>query len=459
MTDNQGRILERFSYDAWGKRRNLDGSDDQVFDNQGLGILPSLSTHHGFTGHEMLDDMTLVHMNGRLYDPIIARFISADPHIDGLYSTQGLNSYSYVHNNPLNAIDPSGYFLKKLVKKIVGGVKKAVKSVFKAVMKPVGQVIRAMGPLAQPLVAIGSAYFCSGAATYCFQFIMGSSFATSQAYGASFAESLRLSAISGATAWVGGHLSAGIHKVTENGAGFMQKVANVGLHGLRGGATSAVSGGDFRSGFMAGSFGAFGDVTELSKSNYGAALFGGIGAKLGGGSFAEGAIIAVIGRRFNHDLRQESIEVYVGDERFELTGTNAGAFCLTQTCRGRLASGLMQMEKFGELYVDTNSSQYRLYRNALATLYANRVNDAAVFITIIFPQSAPVTYPVMAGASGVKIIYSNNTSMAILSTAAGRVGGKAAANAALRNNPGLSIGNQNRAAVIGGYIASEVVPK
>jgi len=117
------------------------------------------------------------------------------------------------------------------------------------------------------------------------------------------------------------------------------------------------------------------------------------------------------------------------------------------------------MEKFGELYVDTNSSQYRLYRNALATLYANRVNDAAVFITIIFPQSAPVTYPVMAGASGVKIIYSNNTSMAILSTAAGRVGGKAAANAALRNNPGLSIGNQNRAAVIGGYIASEVVPK
>ncbi|EDO26568.1 predicted protein [Nematostella vectensis] len=125
VTDNQGVLLERSSYDAWGKRRNLDGTDDQSFDQLGQGLLPSLSTHHGFTGHEMLDDMSLVHMNGRLYDPIIARFVSSDPFIDTLYSTQGLNSYSYVLNNPLNATDPDGYFsLKKAFKKLKSGFKK-----------------------------------------------------------------------------------------------------------------------------------------------------------------------------------------------------------------------------------------------------------------------------------------------------------------------------------------------
>ena len=33
----------------------------------------------GFTGHEMLDNLGLVHMNGRVYDPQLARFLSADP--------------------------------------------------------------------------------------------------------------------------------------------------------------------------------------------------------------------------------------------------------------------------------------------------------------------------------------------------------------------------------------------
>jgi RHS repeat-associated protein len=35
----------------------------------------------GFTGHEHLDDLGLIHMNGRLYDPKLARFVQADPNI------------------------------------------------------------------------------------------------------------------------------------------------------------------------------------------------------------------------------------------------------------------------------------------------------------------------------------------------------------------------------------------
>lgn len=302
VTDNQGRILERFSYDAWGKRRNLDGSDDQVFDNQGLGILPSLSTHHGFTGHEMLDDMTLVHMNGRLYDPIIARFISADPHIDGLYSTQGLNSYSYVHNNPLNAIDPSGYFLKKVfkgVKKALSGLNSIRKSLQNEGYKPFYKVIRALGPVAQPLVAVGS-IACGPAYPAC---VSAGSYHVARANGANTMQGIRIGAISGASAYAANGIGNMTTTAAANGAYTMstnQAIANVALHGVRGGVTSVVSGGDFRSGFLAGSFGAFGDVTKLSGDYFvGSAIFGGVGAKLGGGDFAEGALTAVIGKAFN----------------------------------------------------------------------------------------------------------------------------------------------------------------
>jgi hypothetical protein len=47
-------------------------------------------------------------MNGRVYDPAIARFISADPLIQDPYHSQAFNRYSYVWNNPLNGTDPTG---------------------------------------------------------------------------------------------------------------------------------------------------------------------------------------------------------------------------------------------------------------------------------------------------------------------------------------------------------------
>ncbi|EHV9836245.1 RHS repeat-associated core domain-containing protein [Vibrio vulnificus] len=65
----------------------------------------------GFTGHEMLDDMGLIHMNGRVYDPTLARFLSTDPYIqDKWFGTQAFNRYSYVQNNPLSYVDPTGLY-------------------------------------------------------------------------------------------------------------------------------------------------------------------------------------------------------------------------------------------------------------------------------------------------------------------------------------------------------------
>ena len=62
-----------------------------------------------------LEDMGIIHMNGRVYDSRLGRFLQADPHIQAPFMTQSLNRYSYVLNNPLNATDPSGFFFKQIL--------------------------------------------------------------------------------------------------------------------------------------------------------------------------------------------------------------------------------------------------------------------------------------------------------------------------------------------------------
>ncbi|HUS25350.1 MAG TPA: RHS repeat-associated core domain-containing protein, partial [Candidatus Binatia bacterium] len=89
---------------AFGKRRVANWTTD--------GTKALLNAKHavdrGFTFHEHLDHVELIHMNGRVYDPLLGRFLSPDP--NGMpFSTQGLDRYGYAGNNPLNRVDPSGY--------------------------------------------------------------------------------------------------------------------------------------------------------------------------------------------------------------------------------------------------------------------------------------------------------------------------------------------------------------
>lgn len=63
----------------------------------------------GYTGHEHLPEFGLINMNGRVYDPIVSRFLSPDPYIQAPGFTQSFNRYGYVFNNPLKYIDPTGY--------------------------------------------------------------------------------------------------------------------------------------------------------------------------------------------------------------------------------------------------------------------------------------------------------------------------------------------------------------
>ena len=100
---------ERQSFDAWGDRRNA-GNWSELRATDGANRQTSAMDHdRGFTGHEMLDDFGLIHMNGRIYDPLLGRFMQADPLVQAPNYGPSWNRYTYVFNNPLGYVDPSGY--------------------------------------------------------------------------------------------------------------------------------------------------------------------------------------------------------------------------------------------------------------------------------------------------------------------------------------------------------------
>ncbi|HIF9111856.1 TPA: RHS repeat-associated core domain-containing protein [Photobacterium damselae] len=105
ITDGYGNIVERRSFDSWGKARKLLWQDPH---DPATLVQLSLTTR-GFTGHEHLEEVGLIHMNGRVYDADIGRFISPDPVVQAPFMTNSFNRYSYVMNNPLKYVDPTGF--------------------------------------------------------------------------------------------------------------------------------------------------------------------------------------------------------------------------------------------------------------------------------------------------------------------------------------------------------------
>ncbi|QHE86661.1 RHS repeat domain-containing protein [Hydrogenophaga sp. BPS33] len=96
-------VIERMAYDPFGKRRHVDGSFDQT------GSIDASSTTRGFTGHEHLDELDFIHMNARVYDPDVGRFLSPDPTVPEFTNPQAYNRYAYTINNPLNLVDRNGF--------------------------------------------------------------------------------------------------------------------------------------------------------------------------------------------------------------------------------------------------------------------------------------------------------------------------------------------------------------
>ena len=69
----------------------------------------------GYTGHEHYMECGLINMNGRMYDPLTARFLSPDPYVQMPDNPQNFNRYAYCLNNPLMYTDPSGEFWELII--------------------------------------------------------------------------------------------------------------------------------------------------------------------------------------------------------------------------------------------------------------------------------------------------------------------------------------------------------
>ncbi|MEZ8208683.1 RHS repeat-associated core domain-containing protein [Vibrio bivalvicida] len=105
ITDGYGVVVERRSYDTWGKQRKVAWREEGPLD-----VVQQAITNRGYTGHEEIVEVGLVHMNGRVYDQELGRFVSPDPIVQAPYVTNSFNRYSYVWNNPLKYTDPTGFY-------------------------------------------------------------------------------------------------------------------------------------------------------------------------------------------------------------------------------------------------------------------------------------------------------------------------------------------------------------
>lgn len=300
VTGSAGGQVERMAYEPFGKRRNVDETNDL------LGTLAATSTRRGFTGHEMIDEVGLVNMNGRIYDPAISRFLSADPYIQAPGNPQSYNRYSYAWNSPLNGTDPSGYNVFNRINRalrVVDG-RDAADTIRQGTMKVVFDLNRQLPGTKQIDnfvmnnqwayqigMAVASYYGgAAGAAAYTSYYTYVATGSISQADRAgqiAFAEAVafniagNIGATYGPVAHYAAHAVVGCLSASAHGGGCGQgaisQMVSLGI-------TDATKGASF----------GFQYVSAIAA--------GGITSKLMGGSFSTGASTAAFGYLFNQAL-------------------------------------------------------------------------------------------------------------------------------------------------------------
>ena len=286
ITDENALPVERLAYDAWGKRRFPNGTDD-----------PSNSitsqTSRGFTGQEMLADVGLVHLNGRIYDPLVARMLSADPFVPDPMNAQAWNRYSYVINNPLSITDPNGYCFLGLC-----SVFKGIGHLFTNLFHGLQNLLRSV-PILGNIIQIAATAVCV-ASIACAPFapLVAAASATlvSGVTSGNLGIALKSGLIAGATA-----LAFNVVGTLTSGSA----LANIAGHALVGCASSVASGGSCKSGALsAGVTSAAGPLINDPNgfnpaSLAGNAVLGGLASVAGGGKFANGAVAGAFGYLFN----------------------------------------------------------------------------------------------------------------------------------------------------------------
>ena len=106
ITDDSGNVIQAMSFDAFGLRRDVTNWDYDLSQNT-IATLKNY-TDRGYTDQEQLDNLSLVDLNGRVYDPTVGRMISADPTVPAPFYGQAFNRFAYVYDSPLVNVDPTG---------------------------------------------------------------------------------------------------------------------------------------------------------------------------------------------------------------------------------------------------------------------------------------------------------------------------------------------------------------
>ena len=312
-TDHEGARTAAYSYDPFGRRRHVSGQYDMF---GALVIDYRLEVNHGsdrgFTGHEHLDDIGLVHMNGRLYDPILGRFLQADPFIQDPGNLQNYSRYTYCFNSPGSCTDPSGQIVEWIAAAVVSYI----------VAKEVPQL--------RPFIAIGWAVVMGPGGEFwkATTWLKGSvltqaaigGFTSSVIAGGNLRAGVQGAFSAMAFNWVGTQLEA------ANLAGAQEIFTSVTAHAITGCVTSAASGGNCGQGALSAAFSKAatflpgmeginaaakrGDITARIQGTVISAVVGGTASVLGGGKFANGAQTGAFSYLFNQLTQQgrESME-------------------------------------------------------------------------------------------------------------------------------------------------------
>jgi len=273
IADEGGNARAKVGFSAFGEWRDSMGLTlNQVYELDGL---TEVDNTRWYTGHEQLDDVGLIHMNGRMYDPKLGRFLSADPFIQAPDNSQSYNRYSYVFNNPLSHTDPSGYF--SLTDVVRAGLKYNMVTGW-AYTRPVRTYFQ------RHENARTAGFIAAGAADY---YIAGGTPVFSSAYAWYIAD------ITGGDPWeaavVAGATSYASYGVGGSGWAWYTKVF---WYGVIGGTVSKHYGGEFEQGFKASAAGSAVGMGLNARGVYpaiSASVAGGVSAELGGGKFKNGA--------------------------------------------------------------------------------------------------------------------------------------------------------------------------
>jgi RHS repeat-associated protein len=115
LASETATVVEQRYFDAWGNLREARLMGGTTVLPNAMGWAQGLLIDRGYTGHEHLTTVGLVHMNGRVYDPVLRQFMSPDNYVQDPYNTQNFNRFGYVLNNPLLYTDPSGEIVTAIV--------------------------------------------------------------------------------------------------------------------------------------------------------------------------------------------------------------------------------------------------------------------------------------------------------------------------------------------------------